>query len=145
MPEPNPPGFPAGTEVHTARICDYTGLYYCTFCHWNEQAVTPARIVHNWRFDKHPVSAAARDGTGGGAAGMCGKRRAAVGGGLPDVTGARKRMAGMGITFLKHYELDMSRILSNWKCVGSTDSINVTFVAVCLLVKFTVVDAALFW
>ena len=41
-----------------ARICDYTGLYYCSLCHWNDLAVTPARIVHNWRFDKHPVSGA---------------------------------------------------------------------------------------
>ncbi|XP_043222864.1 differentially expressed in FDCP 8 homolog isoform X2 [Amphibalanus amphitrite] len=61
VPEPNPPGFPAGTEVLHARICDYTGLYYCSLCHWNDLVVTPARIVHNWRFDKHPVSCGSRE------------------------------------------------------------------------------------
>ncbi|XP_070808945.1 differentially expressed in FDCP 8 homolog isoform X2 [Pituophis catenifer annectens] len=34
-----------------ARQCDYTGLYYCSSCHWNDQAVIPARVIHNWDFE----------------------------------------------------------------------------------------------
>ncbi|XP_028595744.2 differentially expressed in FDCP 8 homolog isoform X2 [Podarcis muralis] len=34
-----------------ARQCDYTGLYYCSNCHWNDQAVIPARVIHNWDFE----------------------------------------------------------------------------------------------
>ena len=55
VPEPNPPGLPPGTVVLPARICDYNGQWYCSLCHWNDMAVTPGRIVHNWHFDKHPV------------------------------------------------------------------------------------------
>ncbi|XP_052873603.1 differentially expressed in FDCP 8 homolog [Anopheles cruzii] len=32
------------------RLCDYTGLYYCTMCHWNDTSVIPARVVNNWDF-----------------------------------------------------------------------------------------------
>lgn len=32
------------------RICDYTGLYYCPTCHWNDTLPMPARILHNWDF-----------------------------------------------------------------------------------------------
>ncbi|XP_064884779.1 differentially expressed in FDCP 8 homolog isoform X5 [Columba livia] len=34
-----------------ARQCDYTGLYYCSSCHWNDLAVVPARAIHNWDFE----------------------------------------------------------------------------------------------
>ncbi|XP_028333776.1 differentially expressed in FDCP 8 homolog isoform X2 [Physeter macrocephalus] len=34
-----------------ARQCDYTGQYYCSHCHWNDLAVIPARVVHNWDFE----------------------------------------------------------------------------------------------
>ncbi|XP_065161432.1 differentially expressed in FDCP 8 homolog isoform X2 [Atheta coriaria] len=37
------------------RRCDYTGLYYCSGCHWGGEAVTPARIIHNWDFEQKPV------------------------------------------------------------------------------------------
>lgn len=53
-------------ECHTAltfkdawnepRLCDYTGQYFCTTCHWNDQCAIPARVVHNWDWDKHNVS-----------------------------------------------------------------------------------------
>ncbi|CAH1102467.1 unnamed protein product [Psylliodes chrysocephalus] len=42
-----------------ARRCDYTGLYYCTACHWGSSAVIPARVVHNWDLEPQPVSQAA--------------------------------------------------------------------------------------
>lgn len=32
------------------RICDYSGLYYCVTCHWNNTAIIPARVIHNWDF-----------------------------------------------------------------------------------------------
>ncbi|KAG8562977.1 hypothetical protein GDO81_015888 [Engystomops pustulosus] len=34
-----------------ARQCDYTGQYYCSNCHWNDLAVVPARVIHNWDFE----------------------------------------------------------------------------------------------
>ncbi|CAG9833378.1 unnamed protein product [Diabrotica balteata] len=42
-----------------ARRCDYSGLYFCTACHWSSSAIIPARVVHNWDFDPQPVSQAA--------------------------------------------------------------------------------------
>ncbi|XP_073785157.1 differentially expressed in FDCP 8 homolog isoform X9 [Danio rerio] len=34
-----------------ARQCDYTGQYYCSSCHWNDTAIVPARVIHNWEFE----------------------------------------------------------------------------------------------
>nr|XP_020460522.1 differentially expressed in FDCP 8 homolog isoform X2 [Monopterus albus] len=34
-----------------ARQCDYTGQYYCSTCHWNDTAIIPARVIHNWEFE----------------------------------------------------------------------------------------------
>ncbi|XP_053304848.1 differentially expressed in FDCP 8 homolog isoform X2 [Spea bombifrons] len=39
-----------------ARQCDYTGQYYCSNCHWNDLAVIPARVIHNWEFEPRRVS-----------------------------------------------------------------------------------------
>lgn len=44
-----------------ARQCDYTGQYYCSTCHWNDTAIIPARVIHNWEFEprkvfKYPLS-----------------------------------------------------------------------------------------
>jgi len=39
-----------------ARMCNYTGQYYCSTCHWNESQVIPARVVHNWDFSPRKVS-----------------------------------------------------------------------------------------
>ncbi|RZC39574.1 differentially expressed in FDCP 8 -like, partial [Asbolus verrucosus] len=41
-----------------ARRCDYSGLYYCSACHWGSSAVVPARVVHNWDLTPQPVSQA---------------------------------------------------------------------------------------
>ncbi|KAG2470095.1 DEFI8 protein, partial [Polypterus senegalus] len=38
-----------------ARQCDYTGQYYCSNCHWNDTAIIPARVIHNWEFDTKKV------------------------------------------------------------------------------------------
>lgn len=48
----------ADKEWCEARKCDYSGLYYCTACHWGSSAIMPARVVHNWDFTPHPVSQA---------------------------------------------------------------------------------------
>lgn len=38
------------------RLCDYTGLYFCATCHWNDMSAIPARVVHNWDWEKRYVS-----------------------------------------------------------------------------------------
>ena len=42
-----------------ARLCDYTGGYHCSACHWGGTSPSPARIVHNWDFSPQPMSQAA--------------------------------------------------------------------------------------
>lgn len=42
------------------RQCDYTGKYYCISCHWNDEAVIPARIIHNWDFQPRRICRASR-------------------------------------------------------------------------------------
>ncbi|CAG5118493.1 unnamed protein product, partial [Candidula unifasciata] len=42
------------------RLCDYTGRYYCEFCHWNNTFVMPARVLHNWDFTPHKVCRASK-------------------------------------------------------------------------------------
>jgi hypothetical protein len=49
---------PLNKEWTEARRCDYSGLYYCTACHWGSSAVVPARVVHNWDLTPQPVSQA---------------------------------------------------------------------------------------
>lgn len=49
------PPDPAGGVPSEARQCDYTGQYYCSHCHWNDLAVIPARVVHNWDFEPRKV------------------------------------------------------------------------------------------
>ncbi|XP_026755206.1 differentially expressed in FDCP 8 homolog [Galleria mellonella] len=38
------------------RLCDYTGLYFCGTCHWNDMYAIPARVVHNWDWEKRYIS-----------------------------------------------------------------------------------------
>uniref|UniRef100_A0A9J8A6B5 Differentially expressed in FDCP 8 homolog n=1 Tax=Cyprinus carpio carpio TaxID=630221 RepID=A0A9J8A6B5_CYPCA len=38
-----------------ARQCDYTGQYYCSSCHWNDTAIIPSRVIHNWEFEPRQV------------------------------------------------------------------------------------------
>lgn len=54
----------AGGVPSEARQCDYTGLYYCSSCHWNDLAVVPARAIHNWDFEPRKVPAVLVGGTG---------------------------------------------------------------------------------
>lgn len=57
----------AGGVPSEARQCDYTGLYYCSSCHWNDLAVVPARAIHNWDFEPRKVPLAWGGGGEGGA------------------------------------------------------------------------------
>ncbi|WAR01533.1 DEFI8-like protein [Mya arenaria] len=34
------------------RLCDYSGSYYCELCHWNDNMLMPARVLHNWDFEE---------------------------------------------------------------------------------------------
>ncbi|KAJ8927940.1 hypothetical protein NQ314_019571 [Rhamnusium bicolor] len=49
---------PINREWSEARKCDYTGLYFCSACHWGSSAVVPARVIHNWDLTPQPVSQA---------------------------------------------------------------------------------------
>lgn len=42
------------------RICDYSGNYYCELCHWNDNMLIPARVLHNWDFDEWKVCRASK-------------------------------------------------------------------------------------
>lgn len=46
--------------IRTPRLCDYTGLWFCPSCHWNDTAITPARVVMDWDFEPRPVSQASK-------------------------------------------------------------------------------------
>ncbi|XP_017778089.1 PREDICTED: differentially expressed in FDCP 8 homolog isoform X2 [Nicrophorus vespilloides] len=47
-----------GWSDNEVRRCDYTGMYYCSACHWGGSAIIPARLMHNWDFVPQPVSQA---------------------------------------------------------------------------------------
>ena len=43
-----------------SRLCDYTGQYFCSLCHWGTANLpSPARIIHNWDFSPRPMCQAA--------------------------------------------------------------------------------------
>lgn len=42
------------------RQCDYTGSYYCPLCHWNDEVIIPARVIHNWDFEPRKVCRASK-------------------------------------------------------------------------------------
>lgn len=63
MPAPCQPCATTGGVPSEARQCDYTGLYYCSSCHWNDLAVVPARAIHNWDFEPRKVPLAWGGGT----------------------------------------------------------------------------------
>uniref|UniRef100_A0A915PM17 Phorbol-ester/DAG-type domain-containing protein n=1 Tax=Setaria digitata TaxID=48799 RepID=A0A915PM17_9BILA len=49
-----------GAADNEPRLCDYNGHYYCPHCHWNDDWFIPARIVHNWDFNKYKVCRATK-------------------------------------------------------------------------------------
>ncbi|KAL4198750.1 hypothetical protein AMTRI_Chr03g47580 [Amborella trichopoda] len=42
------------------RLCEYTGQLFCTYCHTNDTAVLPARVLQLWDFSQLPVSQLAK-------------------------------------------------------------------------------------
>jgi hypothetical protein len=37
------------------RKCNYSGLFFCKSCHWNDYSIIPGNIIHNWDFEQRPV------------------------------------------------------------------------------------------
>ncbi|CAL9699452.1 unnamed protein product [Knipowitschia caucasica] len=45
-----------GPARSRARLCDFTGLYFCDSCHVGDTTVIPSRMVHNWDLVEREVS-----------------------------------------------------------------------------------------
>ncbi|XP_033840414.1 pleckstrin homology domain-containing family M member 1 [Periophthalmus magnuspinnatus] len=45
-----------GPSRSRARLCEFTGQYYCDFCHVGETTIIPSRMVHNWDLVEREVS-----------------------------------------------------------------------------------------
>ncbi|XP_075036335.1 pleckstrin homology domain-containing family M member 3 isoform X2 [Mixophyes fleayi] len=52
---------PIGLSSGKAKVCSYSGWYYCSTCHVDDGFVIPARLVHNWDTSKHKVSKQAKE------------------------------------------------------------------------------------
>lgn len=44
-----------GLSNGKAKVCNYSGWYYCSNCHVDDSFLIPARIVHNWDTSKYKV------------------------------------------------------------------------------------------
>ncbi|KAM8837338.1 pleckstrin homology domain-containing family M member 1 isoform 1-T1 [Spinachia spinachia] len=47
---------PIGPSRGRARLCEFSGQYYCDSCHHGDTTVIPSRMVHNWDLTKREVS-----------------------------------------------------------------------------------------
>lgn len=45
-----------GSTISKAKVCAFTGEYYCSNCMDNNFFIIPARVIHNWDFKRYPVS-----------------------------------------------------------------------------------------
>ncbi|XP_075032504.1 pleckstrin homology domain-containing family M member 1 [Mixophyes fleayi] len=45
-----------GFQFWKAKVCAFSGLYYCDLCHQDEISIIPSRIVHNWDLTERAVS-----------------------------------------------------------------------------------------
>lgn len=45
-----------GSTVSKAKVCGFTGEYYCSNCMDPNVFIVPARVIHNWDFKRYPVS-----------------------------------------------------------------------------------------
>ncbi|XP_061548917.1 pleckstrin homology domain-containing family M member 3 [Phycodurus eques] len=52
---------PVGASRGKAKVCHYSGWYYCQSCHQDNTFVIPARLLHNWDTCKHKVSKQAKE------------------------------------------------------------------------------------
>uniref|UniRef100_K7E2A7 Pleckstrin homology domain-containing family M member 3 n=1 Tax=Monodelphis domestica TaxID=13616 RepID=K7E2A7_MONDO len=50
-----------GLSNGKAKVCSYSGWYYCSSCHVDDHFLIPARIVHNWDIAKYKVSKQAKE------------------------------------------------------------------------------------
>ncbi|KAJ7984949.1 hypothetical protein DPEC_G00360050 [Dallia pectoralis] len=47
---------PVGVSRERARLCEFSGRYYCDTCHQGDTTVIPSRMVHNWDLWEREVS-----------------------------------------------------------------------------------------
>nr|XP_040032596.1 pleckstrin homology domain-containing family M member 1 [Gasterosteus aculeatus aculeatus] len=47
---------PIGPSRGRARLCEFSGQYYCDSCHHGDTTVIPSRMVHNWDLTRREVS-----------------------------------------------------------------------------------------
>lgn len=47
---------PVGLSNGKAKVCYYSGSYYCQNCHQDNSFLIPARLLHNWDTNKHKVT-----------------------------------------------------------------------------------------
>ncbi|XP_072117424.1 pleckstrin homology domain-containing family M member 3 isoform X3 [Mobula birostris] len=52
---------PVGLTYGIAKVCTYSGWYYCQACHVDDLFLIPARLVHNWDTTKHKISKQAKE------------------------------------------------------------------------------------
>lgn len=45
-----------GFSFAKAKVCAYSGLYYCEMCHQDTETIIPSRMMHNWDLTKRGVS-----------------------------------------------------------------------------------------
>ncbi|XP_029383894.1 pleckstrin homology domain-containing family M member 1 [Echeneis naucrates] len=45
-----------GPSRGRARLCEFSGQYYCEFCHHGDTSIIPSRMVHNWDLTQREVS-----------------------------------------------------------------------------------------
>ncbi|XP_057617505.1 pleckstrin homology domain-containing family M member 3 isoform X2 [Chionomys nivalis] len=50
-----------GLSNGKAKVCNYSGWYYCSRCHVDDSFLIPARVVHNWDTSKYKVSKQAKE------------------------------------------------------------------------------------
>ncbi|KAK9530075.1 hypothetical protein VZT92_011608 [Zoarces viviparus] len=47
---------PIGPSLGRARLCEFSGQYYCDSCHHGDTTIIPSRMVHNWDLTQREVS-----------------------------------------------------------------------------------------
>ncbi|KAF5899626.1 pleckstrin homology domain-containing family M member 3-like isoform X1, partial [Clarias magur] len=52
---------PVGLSRGKAKVCCYSGWYYCQSCHQDNLFLIPARLLHNWDTSRHKVSKQAKE------------------------------------------------------------------------------------
>ncbi|XP_033843468.1 pleckstrin homology domain-containing family M member 3 isoform X1 [Periophthalmus magnuspinnatus] len=52
---------PVGLSRGKAKVCLYSGWYYCSSCHQDHTFLIPARLLHNWDTTRHKVSKQAKE------------------------------------------------------------------------------------